>query len=89
MGFGVPIGDWLRGPLREWAESLLDERRIAAEGYFRPEPVRRVWQAHIAGRADEQQRLWPILMFQNWLEASAPLAIEGELAAPLAPVLAK
>jgi asparagine synthase (glutamine-hydrolysing) len=69
MGFGVPIGQWLRGSLREWAESLLDEQRLREEGYFRPEPVRRAWQAHLSGKIDERYRLWDILMFQAWLEA--------------------
>ena len=70
-GFGVPVGEWLRGPLRDWAEALLDPDRLRAEGYFRPESIRRVWQAHLGGRTDEQHRLWSILMFQAWLEASA------------------
>jgi asparagine synthase (glutamine-hydrolysing) len=70
MGFGIPIGDWLRGPLRDWAEALLDERRLRDEGYFRPEPVRRMWQAHSSGKVDEQYRLWGVLMFQSWLEAA-------------------
>jgi asparagine synthase (glutamine-hydrolysing) len=70
MGFGVPIGDWLRGPLRDWAEALLDEGRLRSEGFFRPEPVRRMWEAHLRGTVDEQYRLWGILMFQSWLEAN-------------------
>jgi asparagine synthase (glutamine-hydrolysing) len=71
MGFGIPIGDWLRGPLRDWAEDLLDERRLRNEGLFRPEPIRRMWQAHLRGAVNEQYRLWSILMFQSWLEANA------------------
>lgn len=69
MGFAVPLGDWLRGPLRPWAEELLDERRLRSEGYFRPRPVRELWHAHLSGRSDEYPRLWPVLMFQSWLEA--------------------
>jgi len=69
MGFGVPLNSWLRGPLREWAEELLDEHRLRREGYFRPEPIRRIWEAHLGGRVDEQYRLWGVLMFQSWLEA--------------------
>jgi asparagine synthase (glutamine-hydrolysing) len=70
MGFGIPLGDWLRGPLRDWAEALLDERRLRGEGYFRPEPVRSMWQRHLTGQMDEQYRLWGVLMFQCWLEAN-------------------
>lgn len=71
MGFGIPLGAWLRGPLRDWAEALLDERRLRDEGYFRPEPIRRMWQSHLRGSFDEQYRLWGVLMFQSWLEANA------------------
>ena len=69
MGFAVPLDDWLRGPLRDWAEELLDERRLREAGYFRPEPIRDAWKLHLSGRSDEQVRLWPVLMFQSWLQA--------------------
>jgi asparagine synthase (glutamine-hydrolysing) len=66
MGFEMPIAAWLRGPLREWAESLLDEQRLAREGFFNPEPVRRRWQQHLSGKMNFQFPLWDILMFQAW-----------------------
>jgi asparagine synthase (glutamine-hydrolysing) len=69
-GFGIPVGQWLRGPLREWAEALLDERRLLQEGYLNPVPIRATWEQHLSGRYDWTPRLWSVLMFQAWLEAN-------------------
>lgn len=68
MGFGVPLDIWLRGPLREWAESLLAEDRLRREGYFRSEPIKKIWHEHLSGKRNRAYLLWNILMFQAWLE---------------------
>jgi asparagine synthase (glutamine-hydrolysing) len=69
-GFGVPIDAWLKGPLRGWAEALLDGQRIKDEGFLNPELIQQKWQEHLAGKHNWQYHLWDILMFQSWLEAN-------------------
>ncbi len=68
MGFGVPIGAWIRGPLRDWAESLLAPGRLAAGGLVRPEPVQQAWREHLAGTRNWQYPLWTVLMLEAWRE---------------------
>jgi len=72
MGFGLPIASWLRGPLRDWAHTLLAESRLKSEGYFDPALVRKAWNEHLSGRADQHSLLWNVLMFQSWLESAPP-----------------
>ena len=71
MGFGLPVGAWLRGPLREWAETLLGETRLVQEGWFTAGEIRRKWCEHLSGTRNWHYQLWNVLMFQAWLEAHA------------------
>jgi asparagine synthase (glutamine-hydrolysing) len=68
MGFSVPLEDWLRGDLRDWAEGLLDEARLAREGFFNPRMVRERWLEHLSGARNWQHLIWIVLMFGAWLE---------------------
>jgi len=73
-GFAIPVGEWLKGPLRSWAEELLDEGRLAREGWFDAGAVRARWRDHLSGRRDSRAAIWAILMFQAWLdEQRSPL----------------
>jgi asparagine synthase (glutamine-hydrolysing) len=66
-GFSAPVEDWLRDPLRDWAEDLLDSSRLAREGFLEPGAVREIWKQHLAGWRNHSNLLWSLLMFQAWL----------------------
>jgi asparagine synthase (glutamine-hydrolysing) len=68
-GFGIPVAEWLRGPLRDWAETLLDETLLRQQGYWNPEIVRATWETHLSGRMNCAPKLWSVLMFQGWLRS--------------------
>lgn len=67
-GFGVPLADWLRGPLREWSDDLLQPRRLEEQGLLNSIPVARALNEHMSGRRDNEQQLWTVLMLQTWLD---------------------
>lgn len=87
MGFGMPVDHWLRGPLRDWAESLLDERRLRQEGFFRADSVRAKWNDHAAGSGEWSQYVWTVLMFQAWLDARKRDATAGAIGTAAVPIL--
>ena len=65
-GFAIPIGEWLRGPLREWAEDLLSKDFIEEQGILNFEPIQKVWKEHLSGKHDWTPKIWGVLMFQAW-----------------------
>jgi len=67
-GFAVPVSAWVKGPLREWAEQLLDETRLRKQGLLKPKAVQRIWQQHLSGWQDHDTLIWSLLMFQAWHE---------------------
>jgi len=67
QGFGMPLGDWLRGPLHEWASDLLNKENLTNSGYINPEPVMKLWDEHSKGERNWQYQLWDVLMFETWL----------------------
>ena len=73
-GFSVPIAEWLRGPLRPWAEALLSPARLRQEGYFDDRAIRQKWMDHLDGKQDLGTPLWHVLIFQAWLELQAARA---------------
>ncbi len=82
QGFNVPIGAWLAGPLRDWAEDLLGRTQFSAEGLLDCDRAQRCWQDHLSGRRDRSRELWTILMVQAWLEARREV-----VPSPTAPLL--
>ena len=69
-GFGIPLGTWLRGPLKDWAENLLNEKRLLREGYFNPKQIRDKWNEHLTNKKNWQYDLWNVLMFQAWIDSN-------------------
>jgi asparagine synthase (glutamine-hydrolysing) len=70
MGFGIPLASWLRGPLKDWAENLLSEKKLREGGFFQPTFIREKWEEHLKGKRHWHFNLWNVLMFQAWLEAN-------------------
>ena len=69
QGFGIPHDEWLRGPLREWAETLIDPQRLKQEGFLNPQLIHQKWQEHLSGKQNWSYLIWNVLMFQAWYEA--------------------
>jgi asparagine synthase (glutamine-hydrolysing) len=76
-GFGIPVGQWIKGPLRPWAEDLLDPAAMRSEGWFESQVVERRWQDHLSGKRDSTPALWAILMFQAWVREQRSAAAQA------------
>jgi asparagine synthase (glutamine-hydrolysing) len=83
-GFGIPLGEWLRGPLRDWAEDLLSEYRLNSTNLLRADPIRGLWQDHLSGRKNGQYLLWPVLMLMAWLDEWSGLSFGDQMDRSLA-----
>jgi asparagine synthase (glutamine-hydrolysing) len=68
MGFGVPLAEWMRGPLREWCENLINKRRLDDEGFFDSDIIQTKWKEHLNLKRNWQAQLWDVMVFQAWLE---------------------
>jgi asparagine synthase (glutamine-hydrolysing) len=82
-GFNVPLGSWLRGPLRDWAENLLAEPRLADDGFVGRKHVAAIWQEHLSGKRNRGHELWAILMAEAWLRAQSRYRLAGSLSSRL------
>jgi asparagine synthase (glutamine-hydrolysing) len=82
-GFGVPVGEWIKGPLRSWAEDLLDPNLLRSQDWFDVDLVRSRWQAHLSGQRDSTPALWAILMFQSWLAAESQEVARAQVQDPV------
>ena len=80
--FSVPVGEWIRGALRPWAEELLDPKSLSGEGWFDVEAIQTRWREHAAGIRDHTPSLWSILMFQSWLREQESATGQAETPAP-------
>ena len=80
-GFAIPLHDWLRGPLRDWSDALIDNKRLSSEGFFHPNTVHRMWQEHLSGQRNWHAQLWSILIFQAWLNRSTDSSLTTRVAA--------
>lgn len=67
QGFNIPIGQWLKGELRDWAQNLLDRKLMEEQGFFDASQIEKVWQDHLKGVGNHSEKLWVVLMFQDWL----------------------
>jgi asparagine synthase (glutamine-hydrolysing) len=70
-GFALPVTEWIRGPLRDWAEELLNEQRIRNQGFFSPKVIQHIWRQHLSGWQDHDTLIWSLLMFQAWHEGTS------------------
>ena len=70
MGFAIPVGDWLRGSLRDWAEDLLSEKKLGDSNVFDVSKIREVWARHLSGGSGLAHQLWTVLIYQSWREAN-------------------